>query len=76
METVRAVKERSKQKRQGAIIAELRASPAIRIVELALEHDVSTETIRRDLDELSAAGLINRTYGGATGAPATCRAAV
>lgn len=69
METVRAVKERSKQKRQGAIIAELRASPAIRIVELALEHDVSTETIRRDLDELSAAGLINRTYGGATGAP-------
>ena len=40
METVRAVKERSKQKRQGAIIAELRASPAIRIVELALEHDV------------------------------------
>jgi DeoR/GlpR family transcriptional regulator of sugar metabolism len=71
METVRAVKARSKQKRQGAIIAELRASPAIRIVELALEHDVSTETIRRDLDELSAAGLINRTYGGATGAPAT-----
>ena len=71
METVRAVKERRKQKRQGAIIAELRASPAIRIVELALEHDVSTETIRRDLDELSAAGLINRTYGGATGAPAT-----
>ena len=69
METVKAVKERSKQKRQGAIIAELRASPAIRIVELAHEHDVSTETIRRDLDELSAAGLINRTYGGATGLP-------
>lgn len=68
---VRAVRERSKQKRQDAIIAELRASPAIRIVELAHEHDVSTETIRRDLDELSAAGLINRTYGGATGAAAT-----
>lgn len=66
---VKAIKERSKQKRQGAIIAELRASPAIRIGELALEHDVSTETIRRDLDELSAAGLINRTYGGATGTP-------
>ena len=60
---MRAIKERSKQKRQGAIIAELRASPAIRIVELALEHDVSTETIRRDLDELSAAGLINRADG-------------
>ena len=70
VETVTAIKVRSKQKRQGAIIAELRASPAIRIVELALEHDVSTETIRRDLDEMSAAGLINRTYGGATGTPA------
>ena len=67
---MRAIREGGKQKRQGAIIAELRASPAIRIVELALAHEVSTETIRRDLDELSAAGLINRTYGGATGASA------
>jgi DeoR/GlpR family transcriptional regulator of sugar metabolism len=59
----------SKLRRHDAILAELRASPAIRILELATAHGVSTETIRRDLDALSAAGLISRTYGGATGAP-------
>lgn len=64
----KAAKQQNKRKRQDAIVAELRASPAIRIVELAAEHDVSTETIRRDLDEMSAAGLISRTYGGAIGA--------
>lgn len=58
---------KSKGRRQEAILAELRASPAIRVVELAVAHAVSTETIRRDLDELSAVGLINRTYGGAIG---------
>lgn len=65
----KVVHTKSKARRQEAILAELRASPAIRIVELANAHNVSTETIRRDLDELSAAGLISRTYGGATGAP-------
>jgi DeoR family transcriptional regulator, glycerol-3-phosphate regulon repressor len=63
------VKTKAKTVRHEAILAELRASPAVRIVEMAQAHDVSTETIRRDLDELSAAGLINRTYGGATVAP-------
>jgi DeoR family glycerol-3-phosphate regulon repressor len=63
------VRSTAKFRRHEAILGELRASPAIRIVELAAAHNVSTETIRRDLDELSAAGLISRTYGGATGAP-------
>jgi DeoR/GlpR family transcriptional regulator of sugar metabolism len=67
----KAAKVKSKSLRHEAILAELRASPAIRIVELATAHGVSTETIRRDLDELSATGLISRTYGGATGAPST-----
>ena len=58
-----------KFKRQEAILAELRASPAIRISQLALAYDLSTETIRRDLDELSERGLLSRTYGGAAGAP-------
>jgi DeoR/GlpR family transcriptional regulator of sugar metabolism len=58
---------RSKSQRQETILAELRATPAIRIVELAAKFAVSTETVRRDLDELSARGLISRTYGGATG---------
>jgi DeoR family transcriptional regulator, glycerol-3-phosphate regulon repressor len=62
-------KAKSKAQRHEAILAELRATPAIRIVQLAVLHGVSTETIRRDLDELSAEGLISRTYGGATGTP-------
>jgi DeoR/GlpR family transcriptional regulator of sugar metabolism len=58
-----------KRKRQEAILAELRASPALRVSELAAAFSLSTETIRRDLDELSRQGLLSRTYGGATGAP-------
>jgi len=55
----------AKSRRQQAIMAALRAAPALRIAELAAEFQVSTETIRRDLDELDQAGLIVRTYGGA-----------
>jgi DeoR/GlpR family transcriptional regulator of sugar metabolism len=58
-----------KADRQRAILAELRASPAIRISMLAESFSVSTETIRRDLDEMSGQGLISRTYGGAAGPP-------
>jgi DeoR/GlpR family transcriptional regulator of sugar metabolism len=54
-----------KQVRQERIIALLRANPTVRIAELAREFDVSTETVRRDLDELGKLGVVNRTYGGA-----------
>lgn len=54
-----------KLKRQERIIAMLRANPTVRIAELAREFDVSTETVRRDLDELSETGAVSRTYGGA-----------
>jgi len=54
-----------KAERQERILGELRASPAIRISDLAGDYDVSTETIRRDLDELSERGMLSRTYGGA-----------
>lgn len=54
-----------KRERHERIQAELRAAPSIRVAELAAELDVSTETIRRDLEELEQRGLINRTYGGA-----------
>ncbi len=50
-----------KHLRQERIIALLRANPTVRIVELAREFDVSTETVRRDLDELSEIGAVNRT---------------
>lgn len=55
----------SKVSRQERIVNELRARPSLRVLELANAMGVSTETIRRDLDELGARGLINRTYGGA-----------
>jgi DeoR/GlpR family transcriptional regulator of sugar metabolism len=55
----------SKSDRQARIVAELRAIPSMRVMDLAALLDVSTETVRRDLTELSERGLINRTYGGA-----------
>lgn len=54
-----------KQVRHERIIAQLRANPTVRIAELAREFGVSTETVRRDLDELGKLGAVNRTYGGA-----------
>jgi DeoR family transcriptional regulator, glycerol-3-phosphate regulon repressor len=55
----------SKQDRQARIVAELRATPSLRVNELAERLAVSTETVRRDLAELDKRGLIARTYGGA-----------
>lgn len=54
-----------KDARQQRIIGALRGAPNVRIGHLAAEFGVSTETIRRDLDELESRGLIERTYGGA-----------
>lgn len=58
----------SKADRQSRIVAELRATPTLRVNDLSARLGVSTETVRRDLAELEAAGLISRTYGGATSA--------
>src|SRR4029079_5751114 len=55
----------NKMDRQARIVAELRATPSLRVNELAGLLEVSTETVRRDLAELDQRGLINRTYGGA-----------
>ena len=56
----------SKSERQTRIVAVLRATPSLRVNELAERLQVSTETVRRDFTELDERGLINRTYGGAT----------
>jgi len=56
-----------KRERHQRIIAELRNNVMVRILELANEFGVTTETVRRDLKELSNKGLVNRTYGGASG---------
>lgn len=59
----------SKQERQASILKQLSRAPSLRIAELAIGLGVSTETIRRDLDELTALGRLNRTYGGAVRPP-------
>jgi DeoR/GlpR family transcriptional regulator of sugar metabolism len=59
----------AKARRQDLILAELRINRTIRVSELAEKFGTSTETIRRDLDEMKAAELLNRTHGGATSLP-------
>jgi len=54
-----------KKERQERILAELRARTTVRIAELAADFGVTTETVRRDLDELTSQGLVDRAYGGA-----------
>lgn len=58
-----------KDERQTRILEELRGTPHVRISTLADKFDVTTETIRRDLDALSAKGLVDRAYGGASARP-------
>ncbi|MCR8546352.1 DeoR/GlpR family DNA-binding transcription regulator [Salipiger sp. P9] len=56
---------RKKDKRQKAILDQLSINPTMRVGRLSEALEVTTETIRRDLEELAAQGLISRTYGGA-----------
>jgi DeoR/GlpR family transcriptional regulator of sugar metabolism len=58
-----------KARRHDLILAELRINRSIRVAELAEKFSTSTETIRRDLDEMKSADLLNRTHGGATPLP-------
>ena len=55
----------SKSERHSLIIDDLGRKPALRVNEMARRYQVSSETIRRDLSELTKRGLISRTYGGA-----------
>jgi DeoR/GlpR family transcriptional regulator of sugar metabolism len=50
-----------KSKRQELILARLSAAPTLRASELASVLAVSTETIRRDLQELDALRFLDRT---------------
>ena len=54
----------TQQQRHAQIVALLRREGTVRIATLADLFDVTTETARRDLDELADAGALNRTYGG------------
>jgi DeoR/GlpR family transcriptional regulator of sugar metabolism len=52
--------------RQLLILEEVRRRGAVRVAELTELLDVSDMTIRRDLDVLAAAGLVDKVHGGAT----------
>ncbi len=54
----------TQQERHAQIAALLRHEGTVRIATLAKAFDVTTETVRRDLDELAESGALNRTYGG------------
>ncbi len=58
-------KHLSKNQRQERILQRLGSDVTVRIMSLAEQFDVTTETIRRDIDELTGKGLVSRTYGGA-----------
>lgn len=55
--------------RQREILQTARVRGRIGVDELALEHEVTPQTIRRDLNDLRARGLLSRVHGGAV--PAT-----
>ncbi|HUA53577.1 MAG TPA: DeoR/GlpR family DNA-binding transcription regulator [Candidatus Sulfotelmatobacter sp.] len=65
-----------KQARHHQIIAELAANPVVRISSLATQLGVSAETVRRDIDELTRRGVVERTYGGAAVRPVAVQPAV
>jgi DeoR/GlpR family transcriptional regulator of sugar metabolism len=62
---VRPAYRYAKPARQQRIIDALNSVPSLRLNQLVDALGVSSETIRRDLRELHARGLISRTYGGA-----------
>jgi DeoR/GlpR family transcriptional regulator of sugar metabolism len=57
-------KRLSQQERHAQLLVLLRREGTVRIATLAEVFDVTTETARRDLDELARNGALKRTYGG------------
>ncbi|MFC0672935.1 DeoR/GlpR family DNA-binding transcription regulator [Brachybacterium hainanense] len=53
------------QERQRQILAALEESGSVAVTELAERFEVTTETVRRDLDQLASAALLQRVHGGA-----------
>ncbi len=65
MDDAKPRRRRRKAERQDKILVELQLKPHVRTNELADLFGVTTETIRRDMDELSQLGKLSRSYGGA-----------
>ena len=54
----------TREARHEQVLALLRREGTVRIATLAKAFGVTTETARRDLDQLARSGALNRTYGG------------
>ena len=54
--------------RHGRILAALAREGRVSVAELARDHDVTVETIRRDLAALDRAGALRKIHGGALAA--------
>lgn len=63
-----------KKDRHELILRQIAEHASIRVSLLAEQLGVTGETIRRDIAELNASGLLSRTYGGATVRPVTSEA--
>jgi DeoR/GlpR family transcriptional regulator of sugar metabolism len=63
-----------KRDRHELILQQIAEHASIRVSLLAEQLGVTGETIRRDIAELNASGLLSRTYGGATLRPLTSEA--
>jgi DeoR/GlpR family transcriptional regulator of sugar metabolism len=61
---VRHKRKLTQQERHAQILALVKREGTVRIATLADLFAVTTETARRDLDDLAQAGALNRTYGG------------
>ena len=53
------------EERHAAIIERARSNGRVDVAELAVEFDVTPETVRRDLTSLERHGLLRRVHGGA-----------
>ena len=58
------------ERRRASLVLLAQADGGVTIEQAAQRFDVSTMTIRRDLMDLEAEGLVRRVRGGAVGAPA------
>ena len=53
------------RERQRRILELLEGSGRVTVTDLAADFEVTTETVRRDLDQLAAERLLVRVHGGA-----------
>ena len=60
-----------KQERQSLILAEINKHNKVHSTDLSIKLNVSEDTIRRDLNELSEEGHIKKVHGGAMSNPVT-----